>query len=155
MANPARVTRQLTGAFDAAWLRPMAETLGRLGTERAWVVHGQGLDEIALSGETRVVALEDGAIREFTVSPEDAGLGRAPPEAVRGGDPAANAGALAALLRGTPGPYRDIVLLNAAAALVVAGRTGDLRGGAALAARSIDSGAASEVLARLKDGTTA
>jgi anthranilate phosphoribosyltransferase len=155
LANPARVKRQLTGAFDPAWLRPMAETLGRLGTERAWVVHGQGLDEIALSGETRVVALEDGAVREFTVSPEDAGLGRAPPEAVRGGDPAANAGALSALLGGTPGPYRDIVVLNAAAALVVAGRAGDLRGGAALASRSIDSGAAAEVLARLKDGTTA
>ena len=155
LANPARVKRQLTGAFDAAWLRPMAETLGRLGTERAWVVHGQGLDEIALSGETRVAALEGGAVREFTVSPEDAGLRPAPPEAVRGGDPAANAGALTALLGGGPGAYRDIVLLNAAAALVVAGRAGDLRGGAALAAGSIDSGAAAGVLARLKDGTTA
>ena len=154
LANPARVKRQLTGAFDAAWLRPMAETLGRLGTERVWVVHGQGLDELALAGETRVVALEDGAIHEFTVSPEDAGLRPAPPEAVRGGTPAENADALRALLRGTQGAYRDIVLLNAAAALVVAGRTGDLRGGAALAARSIDSGAAAEVLARLKDGTT-
>ena len=155
LANPARVARQLTGAFDAAWLRPMAETLGRLGTERAWVVHGQGLDEIALSGETRVVALENGTVREFTVSPEDAGLRRAPAEAVRGGAPAENAEALVALLGGTPGPYRDIVLLNAAAALVVAGRTGDLRDGAAQAARSIDSGAAAEVLAGLKDGTTA
>ena len=155
LANPARVKRQLTGAFDSAWLRPMAETLGRLGTERAWVVHGQGLDEVALAGETRVVSLEDGAIREFTVSPEDAGLRRAPPEAVRGGTPAENAEALLSLLGGTPGAYRDIVLLNAAAALVVAGRSGDLRGGAALAARSIDSGAAAEVLARLKDGTTA
>ena len=155
LANPARVKRQLTGAFDSAWLRPMAETLGRLGTERAWVVHGQGLDEVALAGETRVVSLEDGVIREFTVSPEDAGLRRAPPEAVRGGTPAENAEALLSLLGGTSGAYRDIVLLNAAAALVVAGRSGDLRGGAALAARSIDSGAAAEVLARLKDGTTA
>jgi anthranilate phosphoribosyltransferase len=155
LANPARVKRQLTGAFDSAWLRPMAETLGRLGTERAWVVHGQGLDEVALAGETRVVALEDGTIREFAVSPEDAGLRRAPPEAVRGGTPAENAEALVALLEGTAGPYRDIVLLNAAAALVVAGRSVDLRGGAVLAARSIDSGAAAQVLARLKDGTTA
>ncbi len=153
LANPARVKRQLTGAFDPSWLRPMAETLGRLGTERAWVVHGQGLDEVALSGETRVAALEDGAVREFTVSPEDAGLRPAPPEAVRGGAPGENAEALLALLRGAGGAYRDIVLLNAAAALVVAGRTRDLRSGAAVAARSIDSGAAAEVLTRLKDLT--
>ena len=153
LANPARVTRQLTGAFDPAWLRPMAETLGRLGTERAWVVHGHGLDELALAGDTKVMALENGTVREFTVSPEDAGLRRAPPEAVRGGTPAENAAALGALLEGAPGPYRDIVLLNAAAALVVAGRTGDLRDGAAQAARSIDNGAAAEVLARLKDVT--
>lgn len=153
LANPAGVKRQLTGVYDAAWLRPVAETLGRLGTERAWVVNGGGLDEVALSGETRVAALEDGAVREFTLSPEDAGLRRAPPEAVRGGDPAHNAAALRALLDGAPGPYRDIVLLNAGAALVVAGRAGDLRGGAATAARSIDSGAAAGVLARLKDGT--
>ena len=133
----------------------MAETLLRLGTEAAWVVHGQGLDEIALSGETRVVALEAGILREFTIAPEDAGLERAPPEAIRGGEPAENALALTALLAGSKGPYRDIVLLNAAAALVVAGRTRDLRDGAAQAARAIDSGAASAVLGRLKDATAA
>ena len=155
LANPARVKRQLTGAYSAAWLRPMAETLLRLGTEAAWVVHGQGLDEIALSGETRVVALEAGILREFTIAPEDAGLERAPPEAIRGGEPAENALALTALLAGSKGPYRDIVLLNAAAALVVAGRTRDLRDGAAQAARAIDSGAASAVLGRLKDATAA
>jgi anthranilate phosphoribosyltransferase len=155
LANPARVKRQLTGAYSTAWLRPMAETLGRLGTERAWVVHGQGLDEIALSGETHVTALEDGTIREFTIAPEDAWLERAPPEAIRGGEPAANAEALVALLSGEPGAYRDIVLLNAAASLVVAGRAADLRAGAALAARSIDTGAASAVLRRLKDATAA
>ncbi|MCB4821594.1 anthranilate phosphoribosyltransferase [Roseicella aerolata] len=155
LANPARVKRQLTGAFSSQWLRPMAETLARLGTESAWVVHGQGLDEIALSGETQVVALQDGALREFTIAPEDAGLERAPPEAIRGGEPAENAAALLALLQGTPGPYRDIVLLNAAAALVVAGRTSDLRAGAAMAARAIDSGAAAGVLARLKEATVA
>jgi anthranilate phosphoribosyltransferase len=153
LANPARVKRQLTGAFSAQWLRPMAETLARLGTDHAWVVHGQGLDEIALSGETQVVALEDGAIREFTVTPEDAGLERAPPEAIRGGEPAENAAALLALLDGTAGPYRDIVLLNAAAALVVAGKAPDLRTGAGLAARAIDTGAAAGVLARLKEAT--
>ena len=154
LSNPARVKRQLTGAFAVEWLRPMAETLARLGTEAAWVVHGQGLDEIALSGETHVVALEDGRIREFVVAPEDAGLDRAPPEAIRGGEPAENAAALLALLRGAPGAYRDIVLLNAAAALVVAGRASDLRAGAAIAARAIDSGAASGVLARLKEATS-
>ncbi|MDB5373780.1 MAG: trpD [Belnapia sp.] len=155
LANPARVTRQLTGAYAAAWLRPMAETLLRLGTEAAWLVHGQGLDEIALSGETQVVALEDGRLREFTIAPEDAGLERAPPEAIRGGEPAENAKALLALLSGSPGPYRDIVLLNAAAALIVAGRTRDLRDGARQAAQAIDSGAASAVLGRLKDATAA
>ncbi|RAI60501.1 anthranilate phosphoribosyltransferase [Roseicella frigidaeris] len=155
LANPARVRRQLTGAFSAQWLRPMAETLARLGTERAWVVHGQGLDEIALCGETQVVALEDGALRAFTIAPEDAGLERAPPEAIRGGEPAENAAALLALLQGAPGAYRDIVLLNAAAALLVAGRAGDLRQGVAQAARAIDSGAASGVLARLKEATLA
>ncbi|WP_043364333.1 anthranilate phosphoribosyltransferase [Belnapia sp. F-4-1] len=155
LANPARVRRQLTGAYDAAWLRPMAETLARLGTEAAWLVHGQGLDEIALSGETQVVALEGSTIREFTIAPEDAGLRRAPPEAIRGGEPAENAIALTALLGGAPGPYRDIVLLNAAAALVVAGRDTDLASGAARAAAAIDSGAASAVLARLKDATAA
>lgn len=154
LSNPARVRRQLTGAFSVEWLRPMAETLARLGTESAWVVHGQGLDEIALSGETRVVALEAGRIREFTVAPEDAGLERAPPEAIRGGEPAENAAALQALLQGARGAYRDIVLLNAAAALVVAGRAADLRSGAATAARAIDSGAASGVLARLQEATS-
>lgn len=155
LANPARVRRQLTGAFSPQWLRPMAEALGRLGTERAWVVHGQGLDEIALSGETRVVELDGDRIREFTITPEDAGLSRAPPEAVKGGDPGENAEALLALLEGVPGPYRDIVLLNAAAALVVAGRVADLRAGAELAARAIDSGAAAAVLARLRVATAA
>ena len=151
LANPARVKRQMTGAFAPEWLRPMAETLARLGAERAWLVHGQGLDELTLAGESQVVSLEaDGAIREFTVAPEDAGLARAPTEAVKGGDPAYNAAALEALLNGTPGPYRDVVLLNAAAALIVAGRAADLREGAAIAAQSIDTGAAQGVLTRLR-----
>ena len=153
LANPARVTRQLTGAFSPAWLRPMAEALARLGTTHAWVVHGQGLDELALSGPTQVVALENSTIREFTVSPADAGLSEAPPAAIRGGEPAENAAALRALLGGAPGAYRDIVLLNAAAALVVAGRAPDLRHGAALAAAAIDGGAAKGVLQRLQKAT--
>jgi len=153
LANPARVTRQLTGAFSVQWLRPMAEALARLGTRRAWVVHGQGLDELALSGPSHVVALEDGMIREFNVSPADAGLAEAPPAAIRGGEPAENAAALRALLEGAPGAYRDIVLLNAAAALVVAGQAPDLRSGAALAAAAIDAGAAYGVLQRLQKAT--
>jgi anthranilate phosphoribosyltransferase len=153
LANPARVKRQLTGAFSTDWLRPMAEALGRLGTERAWVVHGQGLDEIALSGPTEVVEIDGGAIRSFTITPEDAGLARAPAEAVKGGDPAENAAALVALLAGAAGAYRDIVLLNAAAALVIAGRAPDLRAGAEIAAKGIDSGAASAVLERLRHAT--
>jgi len=151
LANPARVKRQMTGAFAPEWLRPMAETLARLGSERAWLVHGQGLDELTLAGESHVVSLEaDGTFREFTVAPEDAGLPRAPAEALKGGDPAQNAAALEALLRGAPGPYRDVVLLNAAASLIVAGRADDLRAGAAIAARAIDEGAALGVLTRLR-----
>lgn len=151
LANPARVKRQMTGAFAPEWLRPMAETLARLGSERAWLVHGQGLDELTLAGESHVVALEaDGTFREFTVAPEDAGLPRAPAEALKGGDPAQNAMALEALLNGAPGAYRDVVLLNAAAALIVAGRAHDLREGAAIAARAIDEGAALGVLTRLR-----
>jgi anthranilate phosphoribosyltransferase len=151
LANPARVKRQMTGAFAPEWLRPMAEALRRLGTERAWLVHGQGLDELTLAGESQVVALEaDGRIHDFTVTPEDAGLPRAPTEALRGGDPAENAAALEALLKGAPGPYRDVVVLNAAAALVVAGRADTLREGAALASRALDDGAALGVLSRLR-----
>ena len=146
LANPARVRRQLTGTFDPLWARPMAETLGELGTERAWIVHGQGLDELTLAGESEVVELHGGQVRQFHIVPEDAGLGRAPAEAIRGGDGAENAVALNRLLHGERGAYRDTVVLNAAAALVVAGRAADLRDGAAQAARSLDQGAA---LARL------
>jgi anthranilate phosphoribosyltransferase len=155
LANPARVRRQMTGAFAPEWLRPMAEALLRLGTERAWLVHGQGLDELTLAGESEVVEIADGRIRHFTVTPEDAGLPRAPAAALKGGDPAENAAALRALLEGAPGPYRDCVLLNAAAALIVAGRATTLREGAALAAEAIDSGRAAAVLARLCAATRA
>ena len=153
LANPAGVRRQLTGVFDPRWLRPMAETLRRLGTQRAWLVHGQGLDEMTLAGESQVVALEDGALREMVVAPEDAGLGRAPVAAIAGGDAAHNAAALLALLEGAAGPYRDTVLLNAAAALVVAGRAGGLREGAGLAAAAIDEGAALARLVALRAAT--
>lgn len=153
MANPARVRRQLTGIFAPEWARPMAETLAALGTEAAWIVHGTGLDELTVAGENQVVELRDGAVRSFTVTPEDAGLDRAPIEAIRGGDPELNAAALLALLEGSPGAYRDTVLLNAAAALVVAGRADDLRQGAALADHAIASGAALAALQILRRET--
>jgi anthranilate phosphoribosyltransferase/anthranilate synthase/phosphoribosyltransferase len=153
LANPAEVRHQLTGVFDPAWARPMVETLASLGTQSCWLVHGQGLDELTVAGENQVVELRDGAIRTFVVTPEDAGLARAPVAAIRGGDAAMNAAALLALLRGTPGPYRDTVLLNTAAGLIVAGRTDDLREGIALAASALDGGAALAALETLRRET--
>ncbi len=150
LANPAGVARQLTGVYSPAWTAPMAETLGALGTERAWVVHGMGLDELALAGPSHVAEWYDGRLHEFLVTPAQAGLREAPVEAIRGGDASQNAAALVALLHGAPSAYRDTVLLNAAAALIVAGRAEDLREGAALAARSVDGGAALPVLERAR-----
>jgi anthranilate phosphoribosyltransferase len=143
LTNPAGVKRQLTGAFSADLIRPMAEVLQALGSEKAWLVHGgDGTDELSIAAPSMVAALEDGKIKEFTVAPEDAGLPVHPFEAILGGTPAQNARALKALLAGEKGAYRDAVLLNAAAALVVADRAGDLKEGALIAAGSIDSGAA-------------
>ncbi len=150
LANPARVKRQLLGVFSRDWLAPLAETLGRLGAERAWVVHGSdGLDELTVTGESHVAEWHEGRVREFTVRPADAGLPISLPAALKGGDAVENAEALRAVLSGLSGPYRDAVLLNAAAALIVAGRVADLREGAALAARAIDSGGALRALDRL------
>ena len=150
LTNPAGVSRQLTGAFALSLLRPMAETLRTLGSTRAWLVHGaDGTDEISIAGSTNVVQLADGALTEFEVSPEVAGLPIHPFEAVLGGTPAENGRALRALLDGAPGAYRDAVLLNAAAALLIAERAGDLKEGVALAAESIDSGRAKQAAARL------
>ena len=143
LTNPASVRHQLTGAFSAVWIRPMAEVLRDLGSDRAWLVHGSdGTDEISIAGPTAVAALQDGVVTEFTVTPADAGLPTHPFESIIGGDPAYNAAAFRALLAGEGGAYRDAVLLNAAAALLVAGRAPDLMAGAQIAARSIDSGAA-------------
>lgn len=153
LANPAGVRRQLTGVYHARWLVPMAETLHLLGTQRAWLVHGQGLDELTVAGESRVTELKDGALRSFPVTPEMAGLRCSPVEAIRGGDPATNAMALLALLRGEVGAYRDTVLLNAAAGMIVAGRAGDLREGADLAAAAIDGGLALASLDKLRRAT--
>lgn len=154
MANPARVRRQLTGVFAPEWARPMAETLRALGSTSAWVVHGAGLDELTVAGENQVVALRAGEVAEFTVTAEDAGLPRSPIEAIRGGDAAFNAASLTALLEGANGPYRDTVLLNAAAALIVAGRAESLREGVAIAATTIGSGAALGTLQTLRRETT-
>ena len=150
LSNPAGVTRQLVGVFSRQWVLPLAQVLKNLGSDSVWVVHGSdGLDEITLTGPTFVAALEKGAIRSFEVSPEDAGLKRVAGETLKGGDAAANAVALRNVLEGLPGPYRDVALLNAAAALVVAGRARELKEAMALGTRSIDSGAAAERLKRL------
>ncbi len=150
LSNPASAKRQLLGVFHHQWIEPLAEVLGALGSERAWVVHGSdGLDELTTTGASYVAELKDGKVTTFEVTPEDAGLARATPEALKGGDPAANATALRALLDGKPGAYRDIVLLNAAASLVVAGKAKDLRAGVALAAEAIGSGRAKTTLDQL------
>ncbi|MCT8329173.1 anthranilate phosphoribosyltransferase [Albidovulum sediminis] len=153
LTNPAGVKRQLTGAFSRQWIRPMAETLAALGSERAWLVHGgDGTDELSIAGPSWVAALEDGRVLEFEVHPEEAGLPVHPFDAIMGGTPEDNAMALRALLAGATGAYRDAVLLNAAAALLVAGAAGDLKEGVAQAAESIASGAARgkiEALARV------
>jgi anthranilate phosphoribosyltransferase len=154
LTNPAGAKRQLTGAFSRDLIRPMAETLKALGSERAWLVHGSdGTDELTITGVSWVSALEeDGSIRDVELHPEDAGLPVHPFEDIVGGSPEENAVAFRALLDGTPSAYRDAVLLNSAAALVVAGNATDLREGVAKAAESIDSGAAKakiEAVARI------
>ncbi len=149
ISNPAGVTRQLVGVFARDWVRPIAEVLGKLGSERAWVVHGDGLDELTTTGVTHVAELRNGKVGEFEVTPEAAGLPRARLDDIKGADPATNAERLRAMLDGKAGPLRDIVLLNAAAALMVAGRARDLRDGFAQAARSIDGGGAKRALERL------
>tara|TARA_R110002096_G_scaffold13386_15_gene47557 strand:- start:92 stop:1105 length:1014 start_codon:yes stop_codon:yes gene_type:complete len=143
LTNPAGVKRQLTGAFSADLIRPMAEVLQALGSVSAWLVHGgDGTDELSIAAASKVAALENGVIREFEVHPDDAGLPVHPFAAILGGTPAQNATAFRALLNGKPGAYRDAVLLNAAAALVVAGMAADLKEGVQMARSSIDSGAA-------------
>lgn len=156
MTNPAGVRRQLTGTFDRVWNRPMAETLRELGSEVAWLVHGSdGTDELSIAGISWVAELRDGEVTEFEVSPEDAGLPVHPFEAILGGDPAHNAAALRAILAGERNAYRDAVLLNSAAALLIAGKASDLRAGAEMAAASIDSGAAQAKLDALAAHTGA
>jgi anthranilate phosphoribosyltransferase len=156
LTNPAGAKRQLTGAFTARLIRPMAETLLALGSEKAWLVHGgDGTDELAISARSQVAALENGAVREFDIGPEDAGLPYHPFEHILGGSPAENAAAFRALLDGATGAYRDAVLFNSAAALVVADRAATLTEGVDIARASIDSGAAKAKVAALARITSA
>ncbi|SEK17666.1 anthranilate phosphoribosyltransferase [Pacificibacter marinus] len=143
LTNPAGVKRQLTGAFAPDLIHPMAETLMTLGSTKAWLVHGHdGLDEVSISGPTAVAALENGAIKSLEIHPEDAGLPVHPLRDILGGSPVENAKAMRVMLGGAAGAYRDAVLFNAAAALVVADKVSDLKAGVEMAAESVDSGAA-------------
>jgi anthranilate phosphoribosyltransferase len=150
LSNPASVKRLLVGTFAKQWVEPMAQVLAKLGAERVWVMHGSdGLDEITTTGPTFIAELDGGKVRTFEITPEDAGLPRAKLADLKGADPATNAHAMNALLDGHPGPFRDIVLLNAAAALIVAGKAKSLKDGAKLAGAAIDNGGARGVLAKL------
>lgn len=150
LSNPAGVKRQMVGVFSRQWLEPLALVLKNLGSESAWVVHGSdGLDEITTAGTTYVAALENGAVRTFEITPEDVGLERVKPEALRGGEAKHNAQALVDVLKGKTGPFRDVAVLNAAAGLMVAGRAKDLKQAVALAQKAVDSGEADGRLQRL------
>jgi anthranilate phosphoribosyltransferase len=150
LSNPAGVRRQMVGVFSRQWTEPLAQVLKNLGAERVWVVHGSdGLDEITTAGPTAVTALENGAVRSFEISPEDVGLPKVKPEALRGGDASANAKAVQDVLEGKKGAFRDVALFNAAAALVVAGKAKDIKAGFDLATKSLDSGEAEGRLDRL------
>jgi anthranilate phosphoribosyltransferase len=155
LTNPAQAKRQLLGVFDSRWVEPLARVLGALGAERAWTVHGQGMDELTTTGETQVAEWRDGQVRLFRITPEAVGLPRAALADLTGGPPAVNAQALKDLLSGQKGPYRDIVLLNAAAAFLVGDRVETLREGVELAGQVIDDGRAAAALQRLVEITRA
>lgn len=159
LSNPASATHQILGVSDARWLQPMAEALRDLGISRAWVVHGSDMDgtvidELSIAGETQIIEVKDGALTPQTVTPEAAGLSRNRLSALAGGPPAENALAIQELLEGRPGPFRDAVVLNAAAGLFVLGRAGDLKTGAAQAQDALDSGAARRTLKMLAAAST-
>ncbi|MBN4016491.1 anthranilate phosphoribosyltransferase [Rhodospirillaceae bacterium AH-315-P19] len=156
LANPAGARRQLLGVYSPDWVVPMARVLKKLGTTRAWVVHGKdGLDELTTTTTSFVASLASGRVRSFEVAPEDAGLPRARPEMLKGGNARTNARAIERLLEGKTGPFRDIVLLNAAAALIVAEKARNLKQGVTLAAQAIDSGQAQASLRKLVEITNA
>ncbi|MBZ0148156.1 MAG: anthranilate phosphoribosyltransferase [Pseudorhodoplanes sp.] len=150
LSNPAGVKRQLVGVFSRQWIEPLAQVLKNLGSDSVWVVHGSdGLDEITTSGATYVAALENGKIRTFEITPEDIGLKTVKPETLRGADADSNAAALKSVLDNKESAYRDVATMNAAAALVVAQVAKDLKDGAALARKALESGAARQRLDRL------
>ena len=153
LSNPAGAQRQVLGVYDVRWVEPLARVLGALGSKRAWVVHGQGLDELTTTGATQVAEWREGQVRLFTVTPEAVGLGHASLNDIVGGDPALNAQAIRDLLAGKPGAYRDIVLLNAAAALLVSETVETLREGVAMAGAAIDDGRAAATLEKLIQAT--
>ena len=155
LTNPAGAQRQVMGVFADRWVEPLARVLGALGAERAWVVHGGGMDEMTTTAETSVAEYRDGQVRLFTITPEAVGLPRAALADLTGGSPAQNAAALRELLDGAKGPYRDIVLLNAAAAFLVGERVETLRDGVDLAGQVIDDGLAKLALAKLVELTSA
>lgn len=150
LSNPAGARRQLLGVYDKRWVEPLAHVLKKLGSERAWVVHGSdGLDELTTTGKSTVAELRKDEVRVFEITPEEAGLSRAAPQDLIGGTPAENAEALTALLDGEKNAYRDIVLLNAAAALCITNKAPNLTDGVEMAALAIDDGGAKKTLAEL------
>ncbi|MGH1417439.1 MAG: anthranilate phosphoribosyltransferase [Hyphomicrobiaceae bacterium] len=150
LCNPANVKRQVIGVFDKKWVAPIADVLTKLGSEHAWVVHGSdGMDELTTTGPSFVAELKDGNIRTFEISPEEAGLNLVTLSDLKGGDATVNAAAIRDVLDGTPGPFRDIVVWNACAALIVGGKVASIGEGVAQAQASIDSGAAKASLAAL------
>ncbi len=154
LSNPAGATHQVLGVYDAHWLTPMAEALRDLGIERAWVVHGKksddrAIDELSIAGETEIVEVRNGTLNHFTVKPEDAGLNRSALATLAGGTPAENAAAISDVLDGKASPFRDAVVLNAAAGLVVLGHTDDLKSGALIAQSALDDGSARQTLEKL------
>ena len=151
LLNPAKVSRQLVGVFSPDWVQPMAEALRRLGSQRAWVVHGEGLDELTVTGPSQVASLNDGVISTFDLDPRAFGFAYASFSALKGGSPIENATSLEQLLDGIHSAYRDIVLLNSAAALIVAGKTATINEGAAMARDAIDSGATKTLLNALRE----
>ena len=152
LSNPANASHQILGVYEARWLKPMAETLLKLGIKRAWVVHGlDGIDELSISGPSRVIEVKDGTLAEFELTPADAGLDSSPLSALEGGTPDQNSAAIRELLEGRAGPFRDVVLLNAGAGLHILGLTDTLLEGVERARQAIDSGKAIKTLSLLAD----
>jgi len=149
MCNPASVRRQLLGVFAPQWVLTAAKVAQKLGSEKTWVVHGQGFDEITVTGSTQVAALENGLIKTFDINPSDFGFDVADESEIAGGDAQVNATALHAVLAGEPSAYRNMVIMNAAASLVVADKASELAQGAEMATQAIDSGAAAQTLEKL------